>query len=426
MLVAAGCHLRQVCHREHLPFAAELLHQTAHGVGYRAADAGVDLVEDQRGRAVARSCCRHRNRQRQTRQLTARRHLGQCTRRAAGVAGDAQLDALQAEGLRLVLRDQRHLEAAACHAELLHRLCHCMAKFRRCELARFADTLRLRAPRALGLGSSAFERSAVGGRIELHEFGTPACQQRRQLFGRTTESPRQADPRRQARVEFSQALRVDVGVLQVAGQRMRGIRQLRMGALQHLGDGREARVDARRVEQRVSSPQRQRRGVGVGVRRRVERALRGFDQRLRMRQARVLGVELGPLALSRREAIDFADLPRQTFTLALDLGALRTGAFERRCGAFPLRPQRRQRRQVHAGLAVEQRTHGCRPRQALPRVLAMNVHQRIGGFAQLRHRGRAAVDPCAALALGVDRAAQEQRVARIEAGVFEPGRKRRR
>ncbi len=84
-------------------------------------------------------------------------------------------------------------------------------------------------------------------------------------------------------------------------------------------------------------------------------------------------------------------------------------------------PRGGQRRGVGLRLRVEQRPHGGRPREALPGVLAVDVHQPFGGLAQLRHGGRAAVDPGAALALRVDGAAQQQGFVRVEAGLVEPG-----
>ena len=53
VVVGAGGDLRQVRDGEHLAVAPELLHQPAHRLGDGAADAGVDLVEDQRRAAVA-------------------------------------------------------------------------------------------------------------------------------------------------------------------------------------------------------------------------------------------------------------------------------------------------------------------------------------------------------------------------------------
>jgi hypothetical protein len=55
-------------------------------------------------------------------------------------------------------------------------------------------------------------------------------------------------------------------------------------------------------------------------------------------------------------------------------------------------------------------------------MLAVDVDQVLGGLAQLRHGGRAAVDPGAALALRVDGAAQQQAVVvALEAGLVQPG-----
>ena len=56
--------------------------------------------------------------------------------------------------------------------------------------------------------------------------------------------------------------------------------------------------------------------------------------------------------------------------------------------------------------------------------LRVDVDEVLGRLAQLRHGGRAAVDPGAALALRVDRAAQQQRVVDREAGFVQPGLQR--
>ena len=59
-------------------------------------------------------------------------------------------------------------------------------------------------------------------------------------------------------------------------------------------------------------------------------------------------------------------------------------------------------------------------------MLAMDVEQAVGQLAQLRHGGRAAIDPGAALALGVDHAAQQQGITfKLETGLIKPGFKMR-
>jgi hypothetical protein len=59
-------------------------------------------------------------------------------------------------------------------------------------------------------------------------------------------------------------------------------------------------------------------------------------------------------------------------------------------------------------------------------VLAVDVDQALAQLAQLADGGRAAVDPGAALALGVDTAAQQQRsfAVIVEAGLGQPGGQR--
>jgi hypothetical protein len=105
VVVGAGRDLRQVRDRQHLAVAAELLHQAADGLGDGAADAGIDLVEDQRRRRGRRRSwlgAVDGDGQRDARQLAARSHLAERPRRAAGVAGDQELDRSPAERLRRV------------------------------------------------------------------------------------------------------------------------------------------------------------------------------------------------------------------------------------------------------------------------------------------------------------------------------------
>ena len=96
----------------------------------------------------------------------------------------------------------------------------------------------------------------------------------------------------------------------------------------------------------------------------------------------------------------------------------------------PRRPERRQRRGVDLRVRVEQGAHRGRARQPLPGVLAVDVDEQVGRLAQLRDRRAAAVDPRPALALRVDRAAQQHAAGvagiGVEAGVGEPWRERRR
>ena len=103
MMIRAGRHLRQVRDSQHLTFGAQLLHQAPDGFGHGPADPGIDLVEHQRarGRITAPQCAGgDRDRQRNSRQLTARGHLAQGARCAAGMTCHQELGRLHPEGLR--------------------------------------------------------------------------------------------------------------------------------------------------------------------------------------------------------------------------------------------------------------------------------------------------------------------------------------
>ena len=114
-------------------------------------------------------------------------------------------------------------------------------------------------------------------------------------------------------------------------QRVRRVLQLRLRALQHLDRARRARArSAAHVLQRVDGAA----GERVGARRRPRRSRRARRraasmQRLRVREARVLGVELVPLVGAGRELVDLADLPGEPLALALSVVLLRARVVER-------------------------------------------------------------------------------------------------
>ena len=95
MLVGTGRDLRRVRHRHHLDLAGEPRQTRADGVGYRAADPGVDLVEHQ-------CWCRalvgqhHLQRQQEARQLAAGGDLHHGTCAGAGIGLHPELDAVDA------------------------------------------------------------------------------------------------------------------------------------------------------------------------------------------------------------------------------------------------------------------------------------------------------------------------------------------
>ena len=271
------------------------------------------------------------------------------------------------------------------------------------------------------------QQPQIAGRIECNQLVFPLRPKRRQLGRRSAVTAGQAYPCGQALVQLAQALGLKFGAVQIAAQRVASVLQLRLGALQHLDHRCQRRVEAGHFLQGVGGPCSQRFGVVVGLADGVQRGACRVDQRLRVGQALVFCAQRGPLGFARCELVDLANLPAQPLAFAGHVGMLALRLLERVSGASQLRPRLRQRCGLHARVGVEQGAHRDRAREALPCMLAVNVHQVIASFAQLRQGGSAAVDPSAALALSVDVAAQQQGVAGVEACQIEPfGQRRRR
>ena len=366
--------------------------------------------------------------ERDARELAARGDLGERARRRSGVAGDMELGRLDAERLRRIGRDELDREAAAGHAELLHRPRHRGGELRRRRAPRRGDPPRLGIVGSARGIARALERIEVGGGVELAQLGLPLGEQRRQVGGRPAMAPRQRHPCRQPLLDLAQARRVELGAVEVAGERVRRVLKLRLRALQRFDRTFEARIERGDVLQRVDRAAGERIGAGVGFGDRIEREPRRVEQRLAVREAGVLGVELGPLVGAGSELGDFADLPGEPLALALEIALLLARRGERLRRRAPRRPVRGERRGVDLRIAVEQRAHRRRASEPLPRVLAVDVDEVLGRFAQLRDRRAAAVDPGAALSLRVDRPAQQHAAGiagvGVEAGVGEPGRER--
>ena len=251
------------------------------------------------------------------------------------MAGDEKLGGLEPEGLRRVLRQQRHLEAATRHPQLLHRLRDRTRQLGRRLPACGRHLPGLRVEGGLRLRQLALQRVEVGGGLERAELAFPFGQQRGQLAGRPAIAPRQAHPGRHALVDLLQPLGLDLGVVQVARQGVRCVLQLRLRALQHLDDGRELRVVGRDFLQRIDRAAGQRFGALVGIVDGIERTARGVDQRLRIRQLLVLAIQFVPFVGTGRQLVDLADLPGQPLALARQVGLLRLRGVQRLRGRLP-------------------------------------------------------------------------------------------
>ena len=105
--------------------------------------------------------------------------------------------------------------------------------------------------------------------------------------------------------------------MQVAAQRVHGVLDLGQAGRQHLSQLAELRlVLLLRLHLLTGAVQRDHGAVLIVVQT-LQRALGGVEQRLRVGQAAVFGVERFPFVGERRQFCDLADLPGQAFALAL-------------------------------------------------------------------------------------------------------------
>ncbi len=196
---------------------------------------------------------------------------------------------------------------------------------------------------------------------------------------------------------------------------MGGVLGLRHAGSQHLGQVAEGRLQMLLGLQAVEGLRELASGSARFAFQRFQCRLRRIQQGLGVGQPGVVGVDLVPFVLPGRQLVDFGDLPGQALAFALQRILVAAGVFQRLARQPPGLPQGRQHLRPDAAIGIEQCPHGLGPRQALPGVLAMDVHQLLTQLAQLRGGGGAAVDPGPALALAVDAAAQQQAVFIAEA-----------
>ena len=319
-----------------------------------------------------------------------------------------------------------HGELPACHPEVLHHRGHLRSQARRGGAALARQGLGRRLVTAGGFALRGIERLQILAGVEQGQGGLPFLVDPRQLPRRLLEAPRQAEPQGNAVVKrlhlrgvpgvpaqvAVQGAQRFVGLRQAVGQQEDGVAELRLQVL--LGAQRGQRLRQCRA------------GAAVVVFQAVGRVACCVLQRLGVAEAGMFLVQCIPLARLGGKLVEFTDLPLQAL-------ALRTGGFLRcarlgQClvGRTPGGPGLRDTLGVRSGVGVEQIAHCAGPRELLPGMLAMDVEQGRGQLAQLRRSGRAAVDPPAALATGIHRAAQQQFAVGFKPPVLQPGRERSR
>ena len=215
---------------------------------------------------------------------------------------------------------------------------------------------------------------------------------------------------------------VQLGVVRVMLQIVAHVLDLRQSGLQGVCEFGVAGLDVLLRLQPLQCPVDAGGGAVVVVIQGRQGLLGGIDEALRMRQPAMLKVELLPLPRLGRELVELAQLPLQALAFFLHGGLARSGFVERALGFAPGRPAVAQGPRVEPGVIVQQLAHGVGAGQALPGVLAVDVHQFIGQGLELAGRGGAAVDPGAAAALMVHLALELQWLScwRIKAMLLQP------
>ena len=135
----------------------------------------------------------------------------------------------------------------------------------------------------------------------------------------------------------------------------------------------------------------------------------------------MLGVQFFPFIGLGGEFFQFVDVPLQALALLLALRLALLGVLKLLPGLAPIVVALAQFGAVNAGIGIEQAAHAVGVHQVLPGVLAVDVHQLFAHLAQLRGGGGLAVNPGAAAALGVDGAAQGQRLGAGQFLALQPG-----
>src|SRR5438874_3524615 len=302
VVLGEGRDQRQVGDTEDLAAAAELAELAADDFGDRAADAGIDLVEDERGTPLVGGG-EGLEREHDARQLAARGHAGERARLLARVGREEELDlvpALGAERAPLGLGETR-LEARAGERQRLE-----LRDESARQIARLPPPLDREparplgggAPGRLGRGLELYHRLATA-RDAVH-LGHPLVAPADQVLDRAGELALQARELRQALLHRLQATRVGGQLAGIAAEALAGLLQLGERALEEGAHGLEARVEPGRLAQRDERAAEyldHRALAGVEA---LLRARRQHGQALGVHQAGALGPER--LLLARHES----------------------------------------------------------------------------------------------------------------------------
>ena len=246
---------------------------------------------------------------------------------------------------------------------------------------------------------------------------------RGQVFGRQAVLAREFVQAAEAAFEFVELRRVEVEIGAHAVEQDRGLVELDRRRVEHGVDLEQAgfvRLQPRQAAAQLLELRGQ--GAGIVAGEAGERGVARRDQAGGVGVAAVRGAELGDGLRRELLAVELVDLVLQP------LDALGDVAYRAQAVAFA---QQRApvagggadpgQRRVVAAEGVEQHQLAAAGEQRLVLVLAVDLHQQPGEFAQLRDRRGAAVDPGPRAAVGAQGAPQLAGDAVVEILFAQPG-----
>ena len=403
----------------------QLLQALAHGIGNRAADAAVDLVEDQ-GAAAGGTRGDDLERQHEAREFAARGDAVERAGRAAGVGRDLEehpLGALAAAVLR-VEKLQRRLETRLVHAQGGEFAGHGLVEPGR-GLAPGG-----RKPVAggieggaghIGLPRQAHQRTLAV--LQGGQFAGQALAHLRQLRDRGVVAPGGAAQGKETFLGGFQATGIGIEIAPDAGDALLGLVDLEQGAVER-GQG---------LLERAAGNLAHTRQFGRGMAQAPLRAVvflqrfpgggKGGGNLLGIAQARAQRGQFLLLAGHRLERIEFLDLAAQqalAFGQAIGIG-LHGGQPVARLGPGGMGLGDGGTQRAMAAVAVEDGAVGLGPQQVALVVLAVDLDQ---GGTELGKQGDAdgvVVDEGTAAPVGTDLAAHDDLPAAGDAGRFQQG-----
>ena len=330
--------LREVRHAEHLRALPDAPEQLPDGLGDRAADARVDLVEDQR-RYRAGIAGGELQRETDARELAARGDAPEGRRGDAGVRADQEGHGVHAVGRsRLGIGRDVHDEPTALHRERLHRLGDEGAERPGVARAPGAEPLRrgevVREARVALRLERVGRASRAGQRVELV---AQALLDVGELVGRAPVLLRERVQGTELRVEPAEPGVVVLERADLAAKRARRLRRLDARRLDQIERLPQALVDRGELAKGLEGPVQ--RGVRVALER-VQRVAAERAQPLDVRQPAVLGLDVGEGEPADVELVELLELEAEEVDPLLASARVVERLPEPRVGLVPTRVRR--------------------------------------------------------------------------------------